>query len=192
MKIQSEYNRTNIKDTTLNIGASPKSNPVGNVSGIANFYLYPGSLFAHSRPYMVSTILGSCVSICLWDPVLRIGGINHYLLPLWNGEGLPTPKYGNVAIERLIERMLSIGSTKNNLKAKVFGGSSLFNTSSGLLNIGQRNIQIAIDLLMEKNIPIISQDVGGSEGRRVLYFTHEGKVKVKNIKNTMENNNVSG
>ncbi len=56
-------------------------------------YLHPGNLFAHRTPHIVTTILGSCVAVCLWDPINNIGGINHYMLPLWNGEGLPVPKY---------------------------------------------------------------------------------------------------
>lgn len=155
------------------------------MNGIDTFYLHPGNLFVHTRPHIVTTILGSCVSVCLWDPVLRIGGINHYLLPLWNGEGLPTPKYGNVAIIKLIERMVSSGSSKSNLKAKLFGGSAQFQSSAellNLLNVGQRNIQIAVDLLKEDNIPITAQDVGGREGRRILFLTNEGKVKVRSIK----------
>ena len=73
-------------------------------------YLYPGELFVHREPHVVSTVLGSCISVCLWDPERRLGGINHFLLPLWNGEGLPTPKYGNIAISRLIEKMEALGA----------------------------------------------------------------------------------
>ena len=87
---------------------------------IEQHYLYPSALFASARPHKVVTVLGSCVSVCLWDPFLRIGGINHYMLPLWNGEGLASPKYGNIAIEKLIERMLYLGSRKSNLQAKIW------------------------------------------------------------------------
>lgn len=157
------------------------------MSNVGNYYLHPGNLFAHSEPYIVSTILGSCVAVCLFDPVLKIGGINHYLLPFWNNEGLPTPKYGNVAIQRLIEKMVALGSAKKNLEAKVFGGASQFgNSNSAMLNVGQRNIQLAIDLLNKENIRIIGQDVGSSLGRRILYMTNEGKAKVRNIKSTQK------
>ena len=85
----------------------------------------------------MTTVLGSCVSICLWDAHARVGGINHYLLPLWNGEGLPTPKYGNIAIERLIDKVRGLGGGKK-LVAKVFGGSALWETADGLLAVGRR------------------------------------------------------
>lgn len=152
---------------------------------VGNYYLHPGNLFAHSEPHIVSTILGSCVAVCLFDPVLQIGGINHYLLPFWNKEGLPTPKYGNVAIQRLIEKMIALGSNKKHLEAKIFGGASQFeNSNSTMLNVGQRNIQIAIDLLNKENIRILGKDVGNTQGRRVLYMTNMGKVKVRMIQST--------
>ena len=63
-------------------------------------YLYPSALFAERTPFLVDTILGSCVAVCLYDEHKKIGGINHYMLPLWNGDGLATPKFGNIAIEK--------------------------------------------------------------------------------------------
>jgi chemotaxis protein CheD len=56
-------------------------------------FLYPAALFASSQPYVINTILGSCVAVCLWDPVYKVGGMAHYMLPLWNGEGLASPKW---------------------------------------------------------------------------------------------------
>ena len=89
---------------------------------IETFYLYPSAMAVYNRKVLVHTILGSCVAVCLYDKVLNIGGINHYMLPLWNGEGLSTPKYGNVAIDKLIDKMLANGSRKEHLVAKIFGG----------------------------------------------------------------------
>jgi chemotaxis protein CheD len=89
---------------------------------ISTHFLYPSALFASRERHKVSTILGSCVAVCLYDPIAQIGGINHFMLPFWNGQGLASPKYGNIAIERLVEKMISLGCKKNNLKAKVFGG----------------------------------------------------------------------
>src|SRR5512145_2307535 len=123
---------------------------------IQTHFLYPATLFAHKEPHIVSTILGSCVSVCLWDPALQIGGINHYMLPLWNGQGLASPKYGNIAIEKLIERMLQMGSKKTNLKAKVFGGGEVIETQISHFQIGERNIVLAMEALKEEKIPIIS------------------------------------
>ena len=92
-------------------------------------FLYPAAMWIEKQPYRVHTILGSCFAVCLYDPVLQIGGINHYMLPYWNGQGLASPKYGNIAIEKLIEKMLFLGSKKENLKAKVFGGGEVIETT---------------------------------------------------------------
>ena len=148
-------------------------------------YLYPGALFAQKGEHIVTTILGSCVAVCLWDPVLHIGGINHYMLALWNGEGLPSPKYGNIAIAKLIEKILGLGSRKENLKAKVFGGGEVLQSSSGILNVSQRNIELAKQMLQQEKIPILSSDVGGNLGRKLKFNTETGKVLLKKIQKTL-------
>ena len=102
-------------------------------------YLYPSAIFASDRPHKITTVLGTCVAICLWDKRLKIGGINHYMLPLWNGDGLASPKYGNIATEKLIERLVEMGSRKGDLIAKVFGGKNV-HIEVDAFKIGQRNI----------------------------------------------------
>lgn len=144
-------------------------------------FLYPGTLYADKDPSAVTTILGSCVAVCFWDNILKVGGMNHYLLPLWNGEGLPTPKYGNIAISKLLEKMISFGCNKRNLQAKVFGGAALMASSSGLLNVGERNILVAEDVLTEEGIKIISSDVGGNQGRKMIFQTDTGAVLMKKV-----------
>ena len=151
-------------------------------------FLYPGAIYAQKGECVVTTILGSCVAVCLWDPVLKIGGINHYMLALWNGEGLPSPKYGNIAITKLIEKMLNIGSRRKNLKAKVFGGAQVLQSTIGLLNVSQRNITLAKKMLQEERIPIITSDLGGSLGRKIIFNTESGKVLLKKIKKTLQKN----
>jgi len=144
-------------------------------------FLYPGMIYAETGQCVVSTILGSCVSVCLWDPALRRGGMNHFLLPFWNGEGLQTPKYGNVAIPMLIEKMLVLGSVKGNIRAKVFGGGNVLESTSGLLNVGERNIALAEEALAENRIVTLCRDTGGGCGRKVMFMTGTGEVFVKKI-----------
>lgn len=142
-------------------------------------YLYPGALFADQRPHLVTTVLGSCVSVCLWDPVRRLGGINHYLLPLWNGEGLATPRYGNIAIDSLVERMLALGCTRGSLQAKIFGGAALWENPHGLIPIGERNIELARRQLQQLHIPIVGADVGGDAGRKIIFNSEAGSVLLR-------------
>ena len=148
-------------------------------------FLYPSTMFASAQPAEVTTILGSCVAVCLWDRYLGIGGINHYMLPTWNGMELASPKYGNIAIERLTERMLQLGCKKNNLVAKVFGGGEVISVSSSSMHIGERNIMVAEEMLMDQNIPIIGRSTGGKNGRKIIFNTHTGEVLQCYIKNSL-------
>lgn len=149
-----------------------------------NHFLLPGNLYISTKGTSVSTILGSCVSICLWDEKLHYGGINHYILPLWNGRGLRSPKYGNIAINRLIEKMYGLGCEHKNLKAKVFGGASVLHTAhrSGAIKVGQQNILLATDLLEAKKIPIVSSNLGGNIGRKIIFDTELGVVMMRKVR----------
>lgn len=141
-------------------------------------YLYPGGLFVTVPSYRITTILGTCVAVCLWDSLLKVGGINHYLLPLWNGDGLASPRYGNIAIEKLVERMMENGSRLTDIQAKVFGGK-IDDKKESVYNIGQRNIDLAFSTLKECNIPIVSKSIGGNKGRKILFFSDTGQVLMK-------------
>lgn len=155
---------------------------------IANHFLYPAALFADRRPHLVDTILGSCVAVCLYDPVKKMGSINHYMLPFWNGTGLASPKYGNIAIQKIIDRMLEMGSNKRDIQAKIFGGGEVVETKSNMFKIGERNIEIAIQLLKENNIKITGQSVGGKNGRKIRFNTETGVVLMKIIQKQTDNN----
>ena len=151
---------------------------MGSEEPLNRYFLFPGTLFAESREYQISTVLGSCVTVCLWDRVARRGGMNHFMLPLWNGEGLATPKYGNIAMEKLLGKVLSIGCRHDCLIAKVFGGANIMDTAHDSLMIGDRNIALAFDMLGEFRIPVIAHDVGGRVGRKVIMNTASGVVLV--------------
>jgi len=144
-------------------------------------FLYPSTLFASREPYIVNTILGSCVAVCIYDTLLGFGGINHYMLPFWNGQGLASPKFGNIAIHKLIEKMQSLGSQQRNMIAKVFGGGNIIEASTAQFMIGDRNILVAKDTLRELQIQIISQSLGGNLGRKIQFNTATGEVKQKMI-----------
>jgi chemotaxis protein CheD len=164
--------------------------PPMNGSLNSRHYLLPGNIFAHRDEHTVTTVLGSCVSVCLWDPAHKIGGINHYMLPLWNGDGLASPRFGNIAIEKLIEKMLQLGAVRNNLKAKVFGGGDVLKVTTTFMNIGARNIVLAEDMLREEKIPIISADTGGQNGRKLMFNTRTGVVLVKLLKKQIDDINI--
>ena len=151
---------------------------------LPDMFIFPGKLHATMQPYYLKTILGSCVAICLWDKKKQFGGMNHYMLPLWNGNGLPSPKFGNIAIEKLINRMKFMGSEKEDLVAKVFGGGKIMNNNGGQYAIGERNIEIAKELLEKEGIKIIKSSTGGTMGRKIIMNTHTFEIYHKFIEKT--------
>ena len=155
-------------------------------------YLYPGTIFADLDPSIVTTVLGSCVSVCLWDQRQNIGGINHYFLPGGKIDESSSPRFGDVAIRSLLNAMYKLGSSKKDLIAKVFGGAMVLQIISSGLSVGDRNIEVALKILKQEGIPIKSRDLGGKLGRKIKFNTHSGVVSVKMLKkNALINNYLS-
>lgn len=153
----------------------------------SSYFLYPSAIFVSKDPYQISTILGSCVAVCMWDKMLKFGGMSHFMLPLWNGEGLASPKYGNIAIEKLLEKMNALGSNKHNLVAKIFGGGEVIDIQRQHFHIGERNIKLAQEMLDELKIPIVSSSVGGKYGRKIIMNTLTGEIKQRYVKREIKN-----
>lgn len=146
---------------------------------VTEHFLFPSALFANREPHRIQTILGSCVAVCLFDERLQQGGINHYMLPWWNGKGVPSPKYGDVAIELLVKKMQEMGSQKHNLIAKVFGGANQHTSEHSIMQIGLRNIATAETQLENLGIKIVGKNVGGTQGRKIVYQSGTGQVFMK-------------
>ena len=142
-------------------------------------FIHVGEIYIGAKPTEISTVLGSCVAVCLYDTLQRIGGMNHYLVPLWNENGLQSPKYGNISIPRLIESMESIGCSRSNMEAKIFGGGNVIDVSSEDMMVGRKNVLIAKEILREYRIPIKASDVGGEKGRRIMMRSDTGKIFLK-------------
>ena len=124
---------------------------------------------------VLSTILGSCVAVCMWDPVAGVGGMNHFLLPTQAGRKGETVKYGAHAMELLINGLLRKGASRDTLVCKLFGGASMARHSSG---IGQSNITFAKSYLRDEGIPIEAESIGGNEARRVRFWATTGRAKL--------------
>jgi chemotaxis protein CheD len=149
-------------------------------AGRRTIYLHPGKLYASSEPCAVTTILGSCVAVCLWDPVLGIGGINHYLLPHGPGNGQSSERFGDVAIPSLIGKLLALGSATRGLRAKLFGGACVIDAMRASdHNLGAKNVEAACRLLEEEGIPVVGGDVGGPKGRKLIFHSDDGTAWVK-------------
>jgi len=128
---------------------------------------------------MIVTVLGSCVSACIWDPVLRIGGMNHFMLPD-SGSDVPADKsmrYGSFAMEELVNDLMRRGAKRGNLEIKVFGGGNVLpGMGSATMPIGDRNSEFVRRYLREEGLPIAAEDLGGIHPRRIHFFPRMGKV----------------
>ena len=148
----------------------------------------PGEYYVSAHGELITTVLGSCISVCVRDTALGIGGMNHFMLPVMVSgkiaeEWKDTPvsfetRYGNIAIERLINSIISLGGQRHRLECKIFGGAKVLNISS---NVGQMNIDFARHYIESEGFSISSEDVGDIYPRKVLYFPSSGRVRVKKL-----------
>jgi len=150
--------------------------------------VFPGEHYVTSAPdEMLVTILGSCVTACIRDPEAAVGGMNHFMLPEAAGAGWDTAsdsmRYGNVAMERLINDILARGGRRQRLEIKVFGGGNVMN---GTTRIGDRNADFVEEYLAEENLPIAAHHLRGNLPRRVHYFPLTGKVMLLELQRTEE------
>lgn len=162
-------------------GAEPSAQPPHEADTIV-VHLHAGQVFASAEPCTISTVLGSCVAVCLWDPERRAGGANHYLLPLHIVGGRGTARFGNVAIDELVSRMAALGCRTRDLRAKVFGGGRMVTAArqdGG--SLGMENVEVARRSLVAYGIPIVAEDVGGERGRKLLFSTLEGHAWVRKL-----------
>jgi chemotaxis protein CheD len=139
-----------------------------------DYFLRSGYIFVATKPTAVSTVLGSSVSVCIHDQKRKVGGMNHFQLPYIREKHIATAKYGNVAIITLIRMMLHDGSKIKNLEAQILGGA--YNPSISEKNIGHENIIVAKKILAKERIRIVSEDVGGGKGRKIVFNTHTSEI----------------
>lgn len=132
---------------------------------------------------LVTYALGSCVGICLYDPVSKIAGLSHIMLPdskAITSEGtVNRMKFADTAIVDMMNKMISMGASQQKLIARIAGGAVMFETQNNKFNIGERNINAVRKALAELKIPIVAQDVGENYGRTVFFYSQDGRVEIK-------------
>jgi len=141
----------------------------------AEYFLKPGFIFLASFPTTISTVLGSSVSVCIYDRKQEIGGINHFLFPCITKKTAATANYGNVATMHLIRMLLRSKCKLKNLEAQILGGAD--NHEFSAKKIGWENIAMARKIITKK-IAIVSEDVGGNKGRKIVFNSKTGDVAV--------------
>lgn len=165
---------------------------IADTVGMHKIIIHPGEYAVTTETTVIHTILGSCISVCLYDPLNNVAGMNHFLLASNRfAKSMPMPitdagRYGVHAMELLINDILKNGGERKNFKAKVFGGAAVINleTKDNFLNIGDINIRFITDFLTREKISIEAMDVGGKQGRVIKFRTDTYRVYRRFIRNT--------
>ncbi len=145
------------------------------------FFLKPGYVMANQEATIVRTVLGNCVAVTFFDQRNRFGGINQFVFPETSRREDMTPQYGNVGIRALFKMLMEMGADRNNLVAQIVGGAECqWINDDGL---GLQNVSLARLVLEKLRVPIISEDVGGSLGRKVLYHSGTNEMAVFKVDN---------
>lgn len=149
------------------------------IAGGKTITVIQGEFAVSADPQAVlSTVLGSCIAVCLFDPAQRVGGMNHFLLAGSRGAQTDDLKYGINAMELLINNLLRAGALRTQLRAKVFGGARMTGNSR---DIGQSNGTFALSFLADEGIPVLSQSLGGTQARRVQFVPTTGAARQMQI-----------
>ena len=155
--------------------------------GIVVAKILPGEYYFTQEDELITTVLGSCISACIRDKVSGLGGMNHFMLPVTTADKLKqgneavvgiATRYGNYAMEHLINTILTHGGKRKNLEVKLFGGGKIIPT---LTDVGLKNIDFILDYIDTEGLLLLSQDLGDIYPRKIIYFPKTGRVGMKKI-----------
>ncbi|NOY62522.1 MAG: chemoreceptor glutamine deamidase CheD [Gammaproteobacteria bacterium] len=155
--------------------------------------ILPGEYYVTLRDEVIVTVLGSCISACIRDSVFGVGGMNHFMLPTgeegigrsgWNRDVSDSTRYGNFAMEKLVNDIMKNGGRRNNLEVKIFGGGKVLAQMTG---VGERNIHFVKEYIKTEGLRLVSEDVGDIYPRKVYYFPASGKVRLKKLRASHNN-----
>jgi chemotaxis protein CheD len=145
--------------------------------------LYIGDVVASREPAVLRTLLGSCVAACLRDPVTRVGGMNHFMLPAPGAvePGGTLSRFGVHAMELLIGEIQKRGGDRSRLEAKIFGGGHVLDIAASQETVPQQNIRFIRAFLADEGIGIAAQDLGGREARQIVFHTDTGTALLRRL-----------
>ena len=172
-------------DSNAPVGSRPTSDDgdITVANGRRQVFLQSGHVFASGGPVAITTILGSSVCVAMYDAKKHIGGTCHYILPRAPQASDQPLRFGDLAIRKLIEEVLSRGALKGSLRASILGGASVNEPSPDSVGhgLGAENVAIAKEVLGNEGIPIQTEDVGGNLGRRLTFCTDNGTSTVRSV-----------
>lgn len=146
--------------------------------------IYVGGVYASPAPMTVKTLLGSCIAACLYDPIARVGGMNHFMLPIASGskEDADSTRFGAYAMDCLVgELMMHCKADRRRLVAKVFGAAHVVGMKESDQGVPQKNIRFIRQYLEDEGFPLMSEDLGGYQPRIVLFDTDTGRARIKRL-----------
>jgi chemotaxis protein CheD len=156
--------------------------------------ILPGEYYVARGDEAITTVLGSCISACIRDPVAQVGGMNHFMLPEDNSAGRDSEpmvglatRYGSYAMESLINDLLKLGARRERLEIKLFGGGRVL---TSMTDVGARNIRFVEDYLALEGLRVAAADLGGESPRKVVYFTGAGRARVRSLR-PIENRSIA-
>jgi chemotaxis protein CheD len=151
-------------------------------------FLKPGELVVTFEPTIISTVLGSCISVTMFDPRLRMGGMCHALLPTGDAVSQPDAfRFVDNAILYMVDRFTRFGIKRNHIEVKLFGGSDVLSAAGGDKapdTVGAQNVRKALRIIENEKLRLLAEDVRGEEGRKILFHTHTGNILLKRIRKT--------
>jgi len=156
-------------------------NPETSVGSPIRITVMQGQVYVGTGSHeILTTVLGSCIACCLYDPVARVGGMNHFLLaePSPNSGTVADQNYGIYLMELLINQMMTRGGVKSRMKAHLYGGANMY---AGMARIGDANACFARGFLSEEKIPVLRNDVGGEMARRVDFDPVMGRTRCRTV-----------
>ena len=142
-------------------------------------YLAPGQIITTAEPVVIRTILGSCVSVALHDPMLKVGGLCHFLLPGTDVPNGRTFRYGEAALAGLLSEMRTLGCAVHRMRAGVFGGARVLADAFHAMHLGERNVEFAFSWLRANEISIVARDVLGTQARRLEFRVTDGSTEIR-------------
>ena len=157
--------------------------------------ILPGEYYVTIHDEVIVTVLGSCVSACIRDKVFGVGGMNHFMLPSGGDPGKPVisgnsdaTRYGNHAMEQMINDILKNGGRRENLEIKIFGGGKVLQNMQ-TLDVGSRNIAFIKEYIRAESLKLLAEDVGDVYPRKVMFFPASGRVRIKKLR-SLHNNTI--
>jgi len=155
-------------------------------AGISTARILPGEYYVTREDEAIDTVLGSCVAACIRNPRFSIGGMNHFMLPRPSGSGSDAwekvagraTRYGSASMEQLINSVLSVGGTRQDLEVKIFGGGRVI---AKLSDIGARNLEFVREFLHQEGLKVAAEDSGDICSRHIQYFPRSGRVRVRHL-----------